>query len=109
MGEISELCTEKGFTVRDVEMLIIEMAAHDFYHKQGEEGIEWNTENFVKVLKNSQGSTRANSTGELILGDRMLLMPEEEVEEELQEKFDFEKNHIYDKTKIGEIPGFKKI
>ena len=110
LDEISELCTEKGFTVRDVEMLILEMAGHAFYSNQGEKGLAWNSENFIAVLKKSQGSTRANSTGELILGDRAVLRPEnEEVEEDKQEVFGFEADHIADKTRINDIDGFVKV
>ena len=70
LDKLSEIAMIKGFTVRDVDMLITEMAAHNYYFKKGKDGLEWNTKNFVKVLSKSQGSTRDDSTGELLLGDR---------------------------------------
>jgi SpoVK/Ycf46/Vps4 family AAA+-type ATPase len=72
LDRISEIAKQKGFTVRDVDMLIIEMAAHDYYYKKGGAGIEWNTENFINVLNDSKGSTREDSTAELVLGDRFI-------------------------------------
>jgi len=72
LERISELAMVKKFTVRDVEMLIIEMSAHNyFFKKYGEKsGIPWNTESFIKVLENSEGSVKNDGTGELSLGDR---------------------------------------
>lgn len=72
LDQISELCTMKGFTVRDVETLIMEMAAYSYYFNKGDkESLDWNTDNFVEVLEYSQGSMKEDdSTGELVLGDR---------------------------------------
>lgn len=75
-NEIAPLCSEKGFTVRDVEILIIEMAAYNYYYKIGDKNsLQWNTENFINVLENSIGSMKDDGlTGELILGDRDVIM-----------------------------------
>lgn len=71
ISKIAELCTIKGFTVRDVETLILEMSSHHYYHKIGQKGMEWNDENFLGVLEYSEGSMKEDdSTGELVLGDR---------------------------------------
>lgn len=76
LDQISELCTMKGFTVRDVETLIVEMAAHHYYYKRGDkESLEWNTDNFVAVLEHSEGAMKEDdSTGELVLGDREVII-----------------------------------
>ena len=81
LERISEIATVKGFTVRDVETLLLEMAAHDYFFKRTGEGIEWTSENFLRVLENSQGSIRDSGTGELILGDRQVLAGEDIVED----------------------------
>jgi hypothetical protein len=71
LNVISELCMLKGFTVRDIETLIVEMASYKYYHDKGQEGLAWTTENFTKVLENSSGTMKEDdSTGELVLGDR---------------------------------------
>ena len=80
LDSISKLAADKGFTVKDVDVLLQEMAMHKYYFDKDESGIEWNTANFLRVLSNSVGSTSQADTGELILGDRFLL--EEHVEEE---------------------------
>lgn len=68
--QIATLLTSKRFTVRDVEMLLLRMARHRYYkNKYGNEGIEWNTNSFVKVLEYSEGSVKDDTTGELIIGD----------------------------------------
>lgn len=72
LDRLSELAMEKNFTVRDVDQLLKEMAAHHYYFLQNKPGVEWNTDNFVKVLANSQGSAKNENTSELILGDRFL-------------------------------------
>jgi len=82
LDNISELCTMKGFTVRDVEMLISEMAAHDYYKKLGQEGLLWDSKNFVEVLEQSQGSMRDETTGELALGDRYVILNRRGVKKE---------------------------
>jgi len=70
---ISDISAKKGFTVRDIDMLIQEMAAHDYYFKKSGNGIAWTTDNFIKILENSTGSAMEESTSELILGDRHLI------------------------------------
>lgn len=86
LEQISLLCQQKGFTVRDIDTLIVEMEAHDYYYKIGKGGIRWSTENFIKVLEKSRGSISDNSTCELVLGDRFFL---EEKIEDPQILFDF--------------------
>lgn len=91
LDQISELCTMKGFTVRDVETLVMEMAAHNYYFKLGKEGLEWNTKNFVDVLEYSEGSMKDDdSTGELVLGDRELFMRKNSEKEDRQTEMSFE-------------------
>jgi hypothetical protein len=87
LDRISEIAVEKGFTVRDVDMLLIEMAAHDYYHHTHQEGIPWTSDNFIKVVERSVGSAVKEETSELVLGDRHLL--EDDEEENLQENFGF--------------------
>jgi SpoVK/Ycf46/Vps4 family AAA+-type ATPase len=102
LDQLSELATAKGFTVRDVESLIQEMSAHDYYYKKYNEGIEWSNDSFVEVLEKSIGSIRENGTGELVLGDRDILMAQTKgkdlSEEELhkQEVFEFFKESVFD-------------
>ncbi len=74
---ISKLCAEKRFTVRDVEILISEIAAYDYYNNSplndGIINLNWSTETFMLILEHSEGSMKPNGeTGELILGDRNL-------------------------------------
>ena len=83
------IASRKGFTVRDVDMLILEMAAHNYYFKKNKQGIQWSTESFVKVLENSIGSARSEETSELVLGDRSL-MEEKQEEIDAQLKFPFD-------------------
>lgn len=84
LDKLAELCTIKGFTVRDVETLIMEMAAHDYYYKLTGKGLQWNTETFLEVLEYSQGSVRDSSTGELVLGDREVIMRQNAQEKDKQ-------------------------
>ena len=86
---ISEMTAQKGFTVRDVDTLLQEMAAYDYYFQKGEEGLAWTTDNFVKVLEHSVGSARTDSTAELVLGDRFLLNEEEPEPDDEQGNFEF--------------------
>jgi SpoVK/Ycf46/Vps4 family AAA+-type ATPase len=115
LDKLSELCTIKGFTVRDVETLVMEMAAHDYYYKLTGKGLQWNTETFLEVLENSQGSVRDSGTGELVLGDRQILMKqdsdEKEKEESCQKDFDFEpkESTIRDPSKIKALEGMKEL
>ena len=93
IDRLSELASIKGFTVRDVDTLLKEMAAHNYYFKQNKLGIAWNTDNFVKVLENSEGSAKSDNTNELTLGDRYLFdNPTTSVKSDLQQTFDFIKD-----------------
>ena len=87
LDKISVLAAQKGFTVRDVDTILQEMASHDYYYKKGKEGIPWCTETFVKVLENSSGSVKNENTGELVLGDRYIINKEEETDNQLHFKF----------------------
>jgi len=87
LEKISVLAMQKGFTVRDVDTLLVEMSAHDYYQKKGKEGISWTTENFVKIMEQSQGSVKGENTCELKLGDRFLLEKKEQKDSQLN--FDF--------------------
>jgi len=105
LEKLSELAMTKKFTVRDVEMLIIEMAAYKYYFdKYGDErGIPWTTESFVKVLENSEGSVKGSSTGELKLGDRDFY---KEDTEDIQVEFD---DSVTDVDKLKETKGFEEV
>ena len=111
LPQLAELATLKGFTVRDVEMLILEMASHRYYLKKHNSGLPWDNETFVKVLERSTGSTRQEGTGELILGDRALIMEMENgtvvKEDEKQLTFDFYKDYMYDAERFRQIDFFK--
>jgi len=119
LDKIAELCTMKGFTVRDVETLLMEMAAHDYYFKLNGEGLQWDTNTFIKVLEGSQGSMRSNdSTGELVLGDRQIIMrklaglPDEDEIVKYASLFSDDKNTIKDPVKmkgLKELEGMKEI
>jgi hypothetical protein len=89
LDKISEICSEKGFTVRDIETLIIEMAAYHYYYLNGhKDSLQWNTNNFINVLKNSEGSMKEDgSTGEFILGDRQVIS--ELGDKKNEEQFEF--------------------
>jgi AAA+ superfamily predicted ATPase len=98
LDRLSELAKIKRFTVRDIEMLVIEMAAHKYYfEKYGDKkGIPWTTESFAKVLEKSVGSVKDGSTGELVLGDRRF---NEEDEEDIQVEF----SDVCDIDKLKEV------
>lgn len=87
LDQLSELATLKGFTVRDIESMLMEMAAHAYYHKitSGAEGLAWTNENFIDVLEHSEGSVKDDATGELILGDRWVLTQKKNEVEEVAE------------------------
>ena len=104
LAKLSEIAMVKKFTVRDVEMLIIEMGAYKYYfEKYGDErGIPWTTEAFVKILENSEGSVKGDTTGELKLGDRDYF--KEDVED-LQVEFE---DSVTDVEKLKETKGFKE-
>jgi len=71
VDRMAEIATTKGFTVRDVDMLLIEMASHNYYYKKDPSlGIPWETDAFVKILERSEGSAKDDETNELVLGDR---------------------------------------
>jgi len=80
LDQLAPVASKKGFTVRDIDVLLQEMGAHDYYFKKDGKGIAWTTENFLKVLENSEGSAQTESTSELKLGDRHLFGPQEETE-----------------------------
>ena len=101
LPQIAKIANQKGFTVRDVDMLLQEMAAHAYYHKRGKDGLEWTTDNFVKVLEKSIGSVRENGTAEFVLGDRLLTGTEDNEE---QTSFDFLSG-----TADFDIEDFKKV
>ena len=86
LDKLSNIATDKGFTVRDIDILIVEMAAHDYYANKTGSGLTWSTDNFVKVLENSMGSARDNSTAELSLGDRFI---NNKPQDNIQLSFDF--------------------
>jgi len=88
------------------------MAAHDYYYKLTGKGLQWNTETFLEVLENSQGSVRDSSTGELVLGDRQILMRQDSKEKEKdshqQGNFDFNTT-VRDPSKIKALEGMKEV
>jgi hypothetical protein len=90
------------FTVRDIETLILDMASHRYYYNRygDERGIPWTTESFVKVLENSEGSIKGDSTGELKLGDRDFYKDEPE-----DIKVEFE-DSVTDVEKLKKTNGF---
>ena len=94
----------KKFTVRDIEMLIIEMGAFKYYYDKykDDRGIPWTTEAFVKVLEGSEGSVKGASTGELKLGDRDYF---KESPEELTVEFG---DSVSDVEKLKETKGFQE-
>jgi len=106
LSKLTPLAAQKGFTVRDIDTLIIEMAAHNYYFKKYNNGIPWCTDTFVKVLENSTGSTVDENTNELTLGDRFLT---DEKKQDPQLSFDFLKDYAteYDPEKFKEISFFK--
>jgi len=87
LDKMAEIATGKGFTVRDIDVLIQEMASHQYYFKKDGNGIPWTTDSFIKVLENSTGSAKNENTNELVLGDRCLL--DGQKVEDPQAKFSF--------------------
>jgi SpoVK/Ycf46/Vps4 family AAA+-type ATPase len=104
LEKLAEIAMTKKFTVRDIEMLIIDMGAYKYYfEKYGDErGIPWTTEAFVKVLENSEGSVKGASTGELKLGDRDYW---KEDPEDIQVEFE---DSVTDVDKLKETKGFQE-
>lgn len=92
LDKLVPLAAQKGFTVRDVDTLLLEMAAHNYYYKRNGDGLPWNTEIFVKVLEGSTGSAKDKDTGELILGDRFLMQADKKAEDP-QTEFPFAKDY----------------
>jgi hypothetical protein len=109
LDKLVSLASQKGFTVRDVDVLLVEMATHDYYFKRNKTGIPWTTEMFVKVLENSTGSTKGEDTSELILGDRFLIDHDEKKAEDPQSEFGFAKDytHKFDLAKFIDVNCFK--
>ena len=101
LDKLAETAMVKGFTVRDVDVFISEMSAHYYYFKKGNDGFDWTTENFMKVLSKSQGSIKDTTTGELVLGDRFANEVEENNSEQL--KYPFNKNSVKDKSEIPDL------
>lgn len=87
LGKLVPLVASRGFTVRDIDTILVEMAAHSYYHKKNKNGIPWTTEMFEKVLEKSSGSTKNDDTCELVVGDRFLL--EEQKGKEATDQLDF--------------------
>lgn len=105
LDKLTTITAEKKFTVRDIDTLLIEMAAHDYYYKKYNDGISWCTENFVRVLENSTGSTLDDNTNELVLGDRFIT---EDKKENCQLSFDFLKDYTseFNPEKFKEVSFF---
>jgi len=106
LDTIANLAAKKGFTVRDVDTLLQEMAAHDYYYHKYQEGIAWSNDNFIRVLENSEGCTKGTNTSELKLGDRHLISQEHLVPDQSEFGFvnlyspDFDMDHIIEKHKM---------
>jgi len=112
LDKIVPLASKKGFTVRDVDTLLIEMATHDYYFKKNISGIPmipWTTEAFVKVLENSTGSTCDDDTGELVLGDRFFDQETKKAEEDPQKEFAFADDYTskFELKKFTDVTSFK--
>lgn len=81
LDKLSSIASRRHFTVRDVDTLILEMAAHRYYNQKGKSNINWDTETFAKILEQSIGAGQDDNTSELVLGDRYLI---EEKDKDLQ-------------------------
>jgi len=104
---LSEMAQQKGFTVRDVDTLLQEMASHNYYFMNGKEGLAWNNESFVKVMEGSTGSVKGENTCELVLGDRFVMSKKEE--ENSQKVFDFYKEcDSFNLDRFKEVNCFKE-
>jgi DNA polymerase III delta prime subunit len=104
LEKLSEIAMTKKFTVRDIEMLVIEMGAYKYYYDKyaDERGIPWTTEAFAKILENSEGSVKGASTGELKLGDRDYYNDDPE-----EVKVEFE-DSVTDVEKLKKTKGFQE-
>jgi SpoVK/Ycf46/Vps4 family AAA+-type ATPase len=109
LDKMVPLASQKGFTVRDIDTLIIEMAAHNYYFNKNKQGIPWTTEMFIKVLENSTGSTKGEDTSELVLGDRFIADKEDKKAEDPQIEFGFAKEYTakFDLDKFVDVNFFK--
>jgi hypothetical protein len=93
LTKLVSLAANNGFTVRDVDTLLTEMATHDYYFRKTGKGIPWTTEMFVKVMENSRGSTKGDQTCELTLGDRFLMEEDKKTVKNAQCEFEFAKDY----------------
>jgi len=106
LDKLTPLASQKGFTVRDIDMLLIEMAAHSYYFKKNKDVIPWTTDAFVKVLENSTGSNKEETTNELILGDRFFT-GNSKVESQLDFSFIKDYSIDFDEEKFKEVSFFQ--
>lgn len=105
LQKLASIASRKNFTVRDVDTLIMEMAAHRYYKRRGKGELTWDTDTFAKILERSVGSGKSDDTCELVLGDRYLI---ENEDEEPQSEFPFEEiGDQPDITKFKDTPFFK--
>jgi len=106
LDKLVTLASSRGFTVRDVDVMLQEMAAHQYYYRKNKKGIPWTTDMFIKVLENSTGSTKGENTSELVLGDRFIM--EDSKKSDPQQAFPFldECNTSFDLKKFTEIDVF---
>lgn len=109
LDKLVPIASQKGFTVRDVDILLVEMATHNYYFKQKKSGIPWTNEMFVKVLENSVGSTKGENTSELVLGDRFIVESQSKKDESKQVEFGFANEYTskFDIEKFTEVNCFK--
>ena len=107
LKHLSELATQKGFTVRDIETMLLEMASHAYYFKEtnGKEGLAWTNENFVEVMEHSEGSVKEDGTGELILGDRWIF---QQKHKKATVKKEEDEDVVYDPSKMKDQKGFEE-
>jgi len=107
LDKLVQLASSKGFTVRDVDILLQEMAAHNYYFKKTKNGIPWTTDTFINVIENSTGSTKGKDTGELILGDRFVM--DQNKSENPQNEFPFANDcsRSFDLDKFTGVDFFK--
>jgi hypothetical protein len=108
LDKLVPLASTRGFTVRDVDILLQEMAAHNYYYNKTKNGIPWTNEMFVKVLENSTGSTKGQDTCELLLGDRCVL--EQTKKDDAQKEFAFadECSKSFNFDKFTDVNFFKQ-
>lgn len=109
LDKLVTMASQKGFTVRDVDILLIEMATHNYYFKRNKKGIPWTNEMFVKVMENSVGSTKGENTSELVLGDRFIVESEDKKTDNKQTEFGFANEYTskFDLEKFTEVNCFK--